>query len=130
MSERADNILTMVSIALGFMFGIAFWVFFIIFAVNACRAEKEERIERANVVREFVEDKSIIDADIPYRHILNSDTGYDMTITVMDSDGNLETRTFEEYQYTMLDSTDDHWHITITDGGYITVYEPLNYTSK
>lgn len=130
MSKTKDTILTMASIILGCAFGIAFWVFFISLFVSDARTQKEERIERANVVREFVEDKSIIEADIPYRHILNNGPGYDMTITVMDSDGNLETKTFEEYKYAMSSSTDEHWHIDVTSDGYITVYTPLVYTSK
>lgn len=91
-------------------------------------AKTKQQITESELVREFVEDKSIV--DVEYDHYRTSDADYDFTVTVEDSEGHSETKTFKGYCYKVLNSTDTYWHIDISDYGYITIHRPQIYTSK
>ena len=128
-----DNIL-FISV---FILVVAFWIWFTIFCVKnykvdiaAAEIEKEQRIAACELVREFVENKSVVDVKCE-RHIFgHQDDVYDFTVTVEGPEGQSETKTFTDYHYIVLDSTDTFWHINVTKDGYIEIYEPKVYTSN
>ena len=94
-------------------------------------AKAEQRIAASELVREFVKDKSVIDVEYEHnREFFNENDAYDFTVTVENSDGQSETKTFKGYCYRVWDSTDTCWHIDISDYGCITIYRPQTYTSK
>lgn len=128
-----DNVLFIVIV----VFVIAFFVWFIVFNVKSYKADmsaaeivKEQRIAASELVREFVENKSVVDVECERYMFVHQDDVYDFTVTVEDSDGHSETKTFIAYPYVVLDSTDTFWHIDITKDGRIKIYEPKVYISK
>lgn len=113
---------------LGVAFGVLFWVSMLLSIAKAHAKDEADRAAYIATLVAFIEDREIVDIDLPDQdecalHAVS------VPITVVDSSGECETRSFD-IRFTAEDSNDDKWHIGIDDDGYITVYEPIIYVSK
>ena len=104
-----DNIL-FISV---FILVIVFWIWFTIWCVKgykmdiaAAETAKEQRIAACELVREFVENKSVVNVECE-RHIFgHQDDVYNFTVTVEGPEGQSETKTFTDYQYIVFEDTE------------------------
>lgn len=133
MNEQNNKIITcrkiLIIVTTIFILSICYVFFAIVWnkTYDDIQKSKEERILKYKIVREFIEDKVIIAVDAPDSSFFNDI--HDITITIKNVDGTEETKTFKQCAYFKSESADKNWHITVSDN-YISIYEPLTYTSK